>query len=57
MARSRSLLKQVQRDAYLVSRTAGDASAAQRGPAVLAKRLVRRDATRTFFKVLRRMTK
>jgi hypothetical protein len=55
MARSRSALKQVQRDAYLISRTAGDLSAAQRGPATLGKRLVRRDLTRTFFRILRQM--
>jgi hypothetical protein len=39
----RSLLRQVQRDAYLVSRTAGDVNAAKTGGAPrLAKRLVRR---------------
>jgi hypothetical protein len=53
MARQRSALRQIQRDAYLVSRTAGDLSAAQRGPGVLAKRLARRDLTRTLFRVLR----
>jgi len=53
----RSALKQIQRDAYLISRAAGDVSAAQRGPGVLAKRLVRRDLTRTFFRILRQMGK
>ena len=57
MARSRSTLKQIQRDAYLISRTAGDLSAAQRGPGVLAKRLIRRDLTRTLFRVLRQFGK
>jgi hypothetical protein len=57
MARSRSGLKQVQRDAYLISRTAGDLSAAQRGPAVLGRRLARRDLTRAFFRVLRQMSR
>jgi len=48
---ARSLLKQIQRDAYFVSRTAGDASALQRG--TLAKRLIRRRLTRGFFQLLR----
>jgi hypothetical protein len=48
---ARSLLKQIQRDAYLISRTAGDASALQRG--VLPKRLIRRRATRGFFRLFR----
>lgn len=55
MARQRSALRQIQRDAYLISRTAGDLSAAQRGPAVLGKRLVRRDLTRALFRILRQM--
>jgi hypothetical protein len=53
----RSALRQIQRDAYLISRTAGDLSAAQRGPAVLAERLARRDLTRVFFRVLRQMSR
>lgn len=52
MARRRDPLRRIQRDAYLVSRTAGDLSAAQRGPKVLAKRLVRRALTRAFFRAL-----
>ncbi len=47
MARKRSFLKQVQRDAHLLSRTAGDLSALQRGR--LGKRLIRRKATRSGF--------
>ena len=57
MARSRSALKQIQRDAYLISRTAGDLDAARRGPAVLARRLARREATRALFRVLRQFGK
>jgi hypothetical protein len=55
--RQRSAWNQVRRDSYLLSRTMGDISAAQRGPAVLAKRLVRRDLTRAFFRVLRQFGK
>lgn len=44
---SRSFLKRIQRDAHLISRTAGDADALRRGPDVLAKRLIRREVTRT----------
>lgn len=50
----RSLLSQVQRDSHLVSRTAGDLDAARRGPDVLARRLIRRQATRTIFSALRK---
>ena len=53
-ARRRSLLGQIQRDAYLTSRAAGDLNAAGRGPKPLAKRLVRRYATREFFRLLSR---
>ena len=49
---ARSAWNQVRRDLYLTQRTMGDISAAQRGPAVLAKRLVRRDLTRALFRVL-----
>jgi hypothetical protein len=45
MARERSFLKQAQRDTYLISRTAGDLAALQRG--ALPKRLIRRKATRS----------
>jgi hypothetical protein len=57
MARSRSAWEQARRDLYLAQRTMGDVSAAQRGPVPLAKRLIRRDLTREFFKVLRQMTR
>lgn len=50
-----SWLKRIQRDAYLVSRAAGDADAARRGPEVLAKRLIRRRITREAFSILRRI--
>jgi hypothetical protein len=57
MARSRSALKQIQRDTHLISRTAGDLSAASRGPVPLARRLARRDLTRALFRILRQMGK
>ena len=57
MARSRSELEQVRRAAYKLQRGIGDYQAAQRGPAVLGKRLVRRDLTRTLFRILRQMGK
>lgn len=50
---ARSLLKQIQRDAHLVSRAAGDLDAARRGPRVLGKRLARRYLTRELFRLLR----
>lgn len=52
MARKRSLLKQIQRDAYLVQRAAGDASAASRGPGPYVRRRARRSLTRSFFRAL-----
>jgi hypothetical protein len=55
--RRRSGIEQVRRDSYLLSRTLGDFQAASRGPAPLAKRLVRRDLTRTFFRILRQFGK
>jgi hypothetical protein len=57
MARKRSGLEQVRRDMYLGQRTIGDFQAAQRGPATLGKRLVRRDLTRAFFRALRQFGK
>jgi hypothetical protein len=45
MARKRSFLRQVQRDAHLLSHAAGDLAALQRG--TLPKRLMRRKATRS----------
>lgn len=53
MARKRSFLRQLQRDSYLVSRAAGDAQAAERGPGVYAKRRVRRAVTRSIFRLFR----
>lgn len=50
MTRSRDPFRRISRDAHLVSRTAGDISAARRG--VLGKRLVRRAVTRA---VMRRL--
>jgi hypothetical protein len=52
MAR-RSAWNQTRRSAYLLSRDMGDVSAARRGPAPLAKRLVRRSITRSLFRMLR----
>lgn len=45
MASKRSFLQQIQRNTHLMSRTAGDLSAFQRG--TLGKRLVRRKITRS----------
>lgn len=57
MTRRRSFLSQVQRDSYLISRTTGDVRAAERGPAPLAKRLVRRRLTRGAFRLLRNLSR
>ena len=57
MARQRSAWNQVRRDSYLLSRTMGDLDAARRGPDVLLRRLVRRDLTRAFFRMLRQFGK
>jgi hypothetical protein len=54
---ARSALRQIQRDAYLISRTAGDLSAAKRGPVPLGKRIARRDLTRVFFRLLRQISR
>lgn len=53
MARKKSLLSQIQRTSYLLSRDAGDAKAAERGPAVYAKRRARRALTRSIFRLFR----
>lgn len=45
-------LEQIRRFLYFAQRGIGDVQAAQRGPDVLAKRLVRRAATRAFFRAL-----
>lgn len=48
-----SVLRRLQRDAYLISRTAGDLNAAQRGR--LGKRLVKRAIHRREIRVLRKI--
>lgn len=48
---ARSMLKQIQRTSYLMSRTAGDVDAVRRGK--LGKRLVRRSVTRRAFSLTR----
>lgn len=53
MARRRSLLRQIQRDSYLVSRAAGDAHALERGPDAYVKRRARRYLTRSLFRLFR----
>lgn len=50
---ARSMLSQIQRSAYKVSRAAGDASAATRGPGAYLRRRVRRSATRSLFRLFR----
>jgi hypothetical protein len=54
MARRRSTFEQVRRDLYKTQRAMGDVEAAERGPGPLAKRLVRRKLTRSFFRMLSR---
>ena len=54
MTRRRSGWEQTRRDLYLTQRFMGDVSAARRGPGVLAKRLIRRRATRGLFRALTR---
>lgn len=49
----KSMLGQIGKAAYLVSRDAGDVKAAERGPAAYAKRRVRRVLTRKLFGLLR----
>lgn len=48
-----SMLRDIQRVAYLISRGAGDAAAAKRGPTVLAKRVIRRRVTRNVYRLFR----
>ena len=57
MARKRSGIEEVRYGMYRGQRFLGDVEAARRGPAVLGKRLIRRDLTRTFFRLLRQMGK
>jgi hypothetical protein len=47
----RSAWSQVRRSLYFTQRTMGDASAAARGPAPLAKRLIRRSVRRSIFRM------
>jgi hypothetical protein len=51
--RHRSTFRTIERDAYLADRSALDVRAAARGPAPLARRLIRRKVTRTGFSLLR----
>jgi hypothetical protein len=51
--RHRSTFRTIERDVYLADRTSLDIRAAARGPVPLAKRLIRRKATRTGFSLLR----
>ena len=53
MARKRSVWNQTRRNLYFAQRSMGDASAAMRGPAPIAKRLVRRKVTRRAFGLFR----
>ncbi len=51
--RRRSAFRRVERDVYLADRTSLDVRAAMRGPAPLARRLVRRKVTRAVFRMFR----
>jgi hypothetical protein len=51
--RHRSAYRRVERKVYLADRTSLDVAAALRGPAPLARRLVRRSVTRSLFRLLR----
>ena len=53
MTRRRSTFRRIERDVYLADRTSLDVRAARRGPAPLAKRLVRRSVTRSLFRLFR----
>lgn len=46
----RGALSQLERDAYLASRAAGDANAATRGPGALAARVAKRTARRDAYR-------
>jgi hypothetical protein len=52
---TRSAWNQLRRGLYLTQRAMGDISAAQRGPVVLGKRLLRRRVTRSIWGPLLRM--
>jgi hypothetical protein len=47
-------LEQIRRILYFSQRTIGDVQAAQRGPDKLVKRVVRRQVTRSIFRLLSR---
>lgn len=53
MTRRRSTLSQLRKLAYRTQRDIGDVQAAERGPQALAKRVVRRQVTRTLLRWLR----
>jgi hypothetical protein len=53
--RHRSTWSQARRGLYFAQRDMGDLSAAARGPAPLARRLIRRKATRTGFGLARKL--
>lgn len=55
--RQQSGLEQFRRTLYRTQRGIGDFEAAQRGPGVLAKRIIRRKATGGFFRLLRQAMK
>ncbi len=57
MTSRQSDLEQIRRAMYKGQRAIGDFQAAQRGPAVLGKRLIRRTLTREFFRILRQFGK
>ena len=50
---ARSTLSQLRRALYLAQRDIGDVQAAEKGPDVLAKRIVRRKVTRSLFRLLK----
>jgi len=56
MTSRQSDLEQIRRAMYKGQRAIGDFQAAQRGPAVLGKRLIR-TLTREFFRILRQFGK
>lgn len=53
MTRRRSALSQLRRTLYLAQRDVGDVQAARRGPDALVKRVVRRQVTRSLFRLFR----
>jgi len=52
-ARKRSAFSRTERKVYKADRTALDIRAAMRGPVPLARRLVRRQVTRSLFRLFR----